>query len=59
PKTWQSYAFHINYRACLLFIQVSSDKIELQLKKGTPLTINVYQKAYTLTDHLTINTKTI
>lgn len=57
PKTWQSYAFHINYRNRLLFVKVTADTVELQLIKGDPLTLKVYQERYTLTDDLTIKSK--
>lgn len=55
PKTWQSYAFHINYRNRLLFVKVTADSVELHLNKGDTLALVVYQKNYTLTNDLFIN----
>lgn len=57
PKKWQSYAFHINYRHRLLFIKVSNEEVEVHLNHGTPLTLEVYHKKYTLTDDLFVQTK--
>ncbi|AYW47569.1 family 65 glycosyl hydrolase [Tetragenococcus osmophilus] len=54
PKSWQSYTFHVNYRHRLLFVKVTTTSVELHLLTGKPLTLTVYQKPYTLTEHLTI-----
>jgi len=54
PKTWSAYSFHINYRGRLLFIAVSNEQVTLDLLSGEALPLEVYEKAYVLTDHLTI-----
>ncbi|MDN6471343.1 MAG: hypothetical protein L0K04_04760 [Tetragenococcus koreensis] len=41
----------------MLFVKVTADTVELQLIKGDPLTLKVYQERYTLTDDLTIKSK--
>lgn len=54
PKTWSAYSFHINYRDRLLFVAVSNEQVTLNLLSGEALPLEVYEKAYVLTDHLTI-----
>lgn len=57
PKTWESYAFHINYRGRLLAISVTKEHVKLQLIEGAPLALNVYHDSYTLSDELVVSTK--
>lgn len=57
PKTWTTYAFHINYRGRLLSVSVNQETVTLKLIKGEALSLNVYQDSHTLTDSLTIPLK--
>lgn len=54
PKTWQKYAFHINYRDRLLFISVDQQQVSIKKISGEPLDVILYQKHYLLEDDLTL-----
>lgn len=57
PKTWDSYAFHINYRGRLLAVSVTQEQVTLKLLEGDALTLTVYKDSYTLEDTLEIPVK--
>jgi maltose phosphorylase len=57
PKTWDSYAFHINYRGRLLAVSVTQEHVTLKLIDGEALTLTVYNDSYTLEDSLEIPVK--
>lgn len=47
PSDWTGYAFHINYRGCLLKIAVT-DKVEVSLLSGDSISLQVYDQVVTL-----------
>ncbi len=49
PKAWKGYAFHINYRGRLLKITVN-DSVTIDLLKGTPIDLIIYDHQINLTD---------
>ncbi|MEN2265331.1 glycosyl hydrolase family 65 protein, partial [Enterococcus lactis] len=51
---WSGYSFQINYRELLLLVHVSNEQVTLNLLSREALPLEVYEKAYVLTDHLTI-----
>ncbi|HLQ40886.1 MAG TPA: glycoside hydrolase family 65 protein [Tetragenococcus sp.] len=55
PGTWNSYAFHINYRQRLLHIKISSKKVEIELLTGEALSLKIYGEEYQLNDSLQIS----
>lgn len=56
PKNWTGYAFHINYRDRLLYINISNN-VTITLLSGEPLELNIYDKPYTLTTSLEVDLK--
>jgi maltose phosphorylase len=54
PKTWNNYAFHINYRGRLLFISVKADTVTLKKINGEPLSVQLYGKEYLLEEEITV-----
>lgn len=57
PSVWESYSFKINYRGRLLKITVDTQNIKIDLISGTPLSLKVYEKSYTIEDRLSLNLK--
>ncbi|SKA04083.1 maltose phosphorylase [Pilibacter termitis] len=56
PKTWNSYAFHINYRGRLLAIEVT-DKVTVTLKQGAALEIELYGEKVLVENSFCVKTK--
>ncbi|KAF1302352.1 glycoside hydrolase family 65 protein [Enterococcus sp. JM9B] len=54
PKTWDSYAFHINYRGRLIAINVNKETVRLSLVSGEPIALSLYDEPVTLTAELTV-----
>lgn len=54
PKTWNSYAFHINYRGRLLFISVKEETVTLKKISGEPLTVQLYGKEHLLEEEVSV-----
>lgn len=50
PKNWTNYEFHINYRKRLVKIVVDTTGLTMELVKGLPIEINLYDKLIVLTD---------
>ncbi|QDK71657.1 glycoside hydrolase family 65 protein [Lactococcus protaetiae] len=56
PEAWTAYNFHINYRGRLLKISVS-DTIEIELLKGQPIELEVYNEKILLETNYKTNIK--
>ncbi|AQY51761.1 maltose phosphorylase [Listeria weihenstephanensis FSL R9-0317] len=52
PKTWDKYAFKINYRDRLIEISVDAKTVSLELLEGTPLELDLFGEAVELKDKL-------
>ncbi|MGB6179360.1 glycoside hydrolase family 65 protein [Carnobacterium sp.] len=53
PKNWTNYEFHINYRERLVKIIVDTTGLTMELVKGLPIEIKIYDKWIVLTDKFT------
>ncbi|HIY58171.1 MAG TPA: glycoside hydrolase family 65 protein [Candidatus Tetragenococcus pullicola] len=58
PKSWQAYAFHVNYRGRLLAIRVDQEKVTITLLSGPALSVKLYQQQQLLEDTLTFPIQT-
>ncbi|MGL4696089.1 glycoside hydrolase family 65 protein [Enterococcus larvae] len=54
PEMWEGYSFTINYRGRLISVTTDQEQVTIDLVEGDTLTLNVYGKAETLVDVLTI-----
>ena len=54
PKTWENYAFHINYRGRLIAVKVTEENVRLKLVEGEPLEVALYEKPAILKDELSV-----
>ncbi|EUJ43760.1 glycoside hydrolase family 65 protein [Paenilisteria rocourtiae] len=52
PKTWDKYAFKINYRDRLIEIAVDSKTVSIELLEGAPLELDLFGEAVQLVDKL-------
>ena len=57
PASWNSYAFHINYRGRLLLITANKETVSIDLLEGEALALHLYGEAVTLTDRLEVETR--
>ena len=57
PASWNSYAFHINYRGRLLLITADRETVSIDLLEGEPLALHLYGEAVTLSDRLEVETR--
>ncbi|MGB3161131.1 MAG: glycoside hydrolase family 65 protein [Carnobacterium sp.] len=53
PKNWTNYEFHINYRERLVKIIVDTTGLTMELVKGLPIEIKIYDKWIVLTGKFT------
>ena len=59
PASWDSYAFHINYRRRLLLITADKETVSIELLEGSPLSLDLYGKTVKLTDKISVATRRI
>ncbi|OEG10630.1 maltose phosphorylase [Enterococcus termitis] len=54
PKSWTSYAFHVNYRGRLLYIRVDQKNVRIELVSGPELSLVLYGETKILADELVL-----
>jgi maltose phosphorylase len=54
PKSWTSYAFHVNYRGRLLYIRVDQKNVRIELVSGPELSLVLYGETMILADELVL-----
>lgn len=52
PQNWNRYSFKINYRQRLIKVDVNKEKVILQLIKGSPIKVKLYDKEVQLEDKI-------
>ena len=57
PKSWDKYAFHINYRNRQLHINIDKEWVTITLKSGDALALTIYGEEHELTDTVQIALK--
>ena len=56
PQAWIGYAFHINYRGCLLKISVGQE-VKIELLRGQALSLKIYDETVELSDSYITKTR--
>lgn len=51
PEGWKSYSFKIIFRNHILSVTTDREKVTISQEENTPLTINVFKKAYTIPEN--------
>ena len=57
PKSWDKYAFHINYRNRQLHINIDKEWVTITLKSGDALALTIYGEEHELIDTVQIALK--
>ena len=55
PDQWKSYSFRIEFRGSVVKVKVSQTEIEALLESGSPVSVNLKGKPYTLETSVVIN----
>lgn len=52
PENWKGYQFRLNYKNCVLKVEVEKDCVKIGLLEGSKLELKIYGKKYALTQQV-------